>query len=74
MSKDWRRDPLHYDLFLKDCVMSKDEFETYVGERDFAAWDIVSRRHYAEPGAACGFRTEESAAVVDEAQAVGVRK
>ena len=44
-----RRDPLHYDLFLKDCVMSKDEFETYVRERDFAAWDIVSPRRYAEP-------------------------
>lgn len=44
-----RRYPLHYDLFLKDCGMSKDEFEAYVGERDFAAWDIGSRWHYAEP-------------------------
>ena len=69
-----RRDPLHYDLFLKDCVMSKDEFETYVGERDFAAWDIVSRRHYAEPEPLAAFNLKRAPQSWMKLRPWGVRK
>lgn len=44
-----RRDPLLYDQFREKCGMGESEVEDYVGKRDFAAWEIVSRWRYDEP-------------------------
>lgn len=69
-----RRDPLLYDQFREKCVMSKDELETYVGERDFAAWDIVSRRHYAEPEPLAAFNLKRAPQSWMKLKPWGVRK
>lgn len=66
--------PLQYDHFLKDCGMSKDEFEAYVGERDFSAWDIVSRRHYAEPEPLAAFGLKRAPQSWMKLKPWGVRK
>lgn len=69
-----RRDPLLYDQFREKCGMGEDEFEAYVGERDFAAWDIVSPRRYAEPVPLAAFGLKRAPQSWMKLKPRGVRK
>lgn len=54
--------------------MGEDEFEAYVGERDFAAWDIVSPRRYAEPVPLAAFGLKRAPQSWMKLKPRGVRK
>lgn len=69
-----RRDPLFYDQFREKCGIGESEVEDYVGKRDFAAWDIVSPRHYAEPIPLAAFNLKRAPQSWMKLKPWGVRK